>query len=164
VREAATSTGTGASASRPLKPFWRCCPWLVMTSTTPVRTMPTSSRPRNFRSFLIRAPAAGAAADRGANWRGLPQPAASRPRAPGGRRVPGETDDRLQVGKAREREHVLRLEQGLLDGEHGGEVDGAAAQALLGDVERAARAHDRGALQPLLPGGLLDRDQRLVDV
>ena len=52
----------------------------------------------------------------------------------------------------------------LLRYEHRDQVDGALAQARLGNVEGALRARDRLALQHFAPGALTDSNQGTIDV
>src|ERR1700747_1272365 len=71
-----------------------------------------------------------------------------------------ERHDRLQAGEAHLREQILLGEQGLLDLDQSGEIEGSLAKFLLRQIERLVGFRHRPPLQHLLQGQLLDADQR----
>src|SRR5262249_14363239 len=71
---------------------------------------------------------------------------------------------RLQTREPRLRSIVLGTEQRLLQLEHGGQVNGALAQADLGDGEGALGGVERLHLQTLELAGVGHCNERLLDI
>lgn len=61
-------------------------------------------------------------------------------------------------------QRIFRGEEGLLGLQHRDEIDGAAAQLRLCDIERLAGSRHHFGLQPFLQRILLKRDKRLFDI